>query len=212
MRANESESRLSPTTALPLQHLRMAVCGRWRRNSIQVQTSYRRQHEVSLGAFTPASMRSRTKDRTDWNRTDWRAGKGPGASAQGSGIPRRRSARPMRLSPGFSSFGSRSKRRLLPVAIVALTLIVAAALSRAWKASGDCSRRTCVAAASDCARAAGQRIVPRPGMSGRSSAVTHPGGSSFTYGTALRARSPVARHPAAAASRPLPSVKRKAVS
>ena len=43
---------------------------------------------------------------------------------------------------------------------------------------------------------------PRPGMSGRSRAVAQPGGRSLTAGTALRARSPVARQPAAAASRP----------
>ncbi len=55
-------------------------------------------------------------------------------------------------------------------------------------------------------------MVPKPGMSGRSSAVTHPAGRSFTAGTALSARRPVARHPAVAASRPLPSVKRNAVS
>ena len=55
-------------------------------------------------------------------------------------------------------------------------------------------------------------MVPTPGMSGRSSAVTHPGARSLTAGTALRARSPVARQPAAAASRPLPSVNRNAVS
>jgi hypothetical protein len=58
----------------------------------------------------------------------------------------------------------------------------------------------------------GQRIVPTPGISGRSSAVTQPGGRSLTAGTALRARSPVARHPAVAASRPLASLNRKAVS
>ena len=42
--------------------------------------------------------------------------------------------------------------------------------------------------------------------------MTQPGGRSLTAGTALSARSPVARQPAAAASRPLPSVNRNAVS
>ena len=50
------------------------------------------------------------------------------------------------------------------------------------------------------------------GSRGRSRAVTHPGGRSFTAGTALSARNPVARQPAAAASRPEPSVNRNAVS
>ena len=57
-----------------------------------------------------------------------------------------------------------------------------------------------------------QRIVPTPAISGRSSGVTQPGGRSLTAGTALSARNPVARHPAAAASRPEPSVNRNAVS
>jgi hypothetical protein len=55
-------------------------------------------------------------------------------------------------------------------------------------------------------------MVPAPGMSGRSSAVTQPGGRSLTAGTALRARSPVARQPAVDASRPVPSVNLNAVS
>ncbi len=54
--------------------------------------------------------------------------------------------------------------------------------------------------------------MPTPGISGRSNAVTHPGDRSLTAGTALSARNPVARQPAAAASRPEPSVNRNAVS
>ena len=55
-------------------------------------------------------------------------------------------------------------------------------------------------------------MVPRPAISGRSSGVTQPGDRSLTAGTALSARRPVARQPAAAASRPEPSVNRNAVS
>ena len=57
-----------------------------------------------------------------------------------------------------------------------------------------------------------QRIVPSPATRGRSSAVTQPPGSSLTAGIALSALRPVARQPAAAASRPEPSVNRNAVS
>ena len=57
-----------------------------------------------------------------------------------------------------------------------------------------------------------QRMLPTPAISGRSSGVTQPGRKSLTAGTALRARIPVARHPAVAGSRPEPSVNRNAVS
>ena len=53
-------------------------------------------------------------------------------------------------------------------------------------------------------------LCPAPAIRGRSSGVTQPGGRSLTAGTALSARSPVARQPAAAASRPDPSVNRNA--